>query len=81
MKKTYCLVKWKKICRSKGKGGLGIMDLWKMNISLLCKWWWVLKNREGLWQEIVKTKYVRDARYALSLICIMIHLHGLIFSK
>jgi hypothetical protein len=29
-----------------------------MNISLLCKWWWSLENDEGLWQDIVKIKYV-----------------------
>jgi hypothetical protein len=37
-----------------------------MNISLLCKWWWLLENEEGLWQEIVKLKYVRD-----SLVCMI----------
>jgi hypothetical protein len=36
---------------------MGIKDLRKMNISLLCKWWWKLENGEGLWQEIVKKKY------------------------
>jgi hypothetical protein len=29
-----------KICKSKNKGGLGITDIRKTNISLLCKWWW-----------------------------------------
>jgi hypothetical protein len=46
MRKAYYLVKWKKICRFKGKSGLSIKDLWKINISLLCKWWWVLENGE-----------------------------------
>jgi hypothetical protein len=35
LKKKYHLVQWKKICRAK-KGGLGIKDLRKMNMSLLC---------------------------------------------
>jgi hypothetical protein len=26
----------------KNKGGLGVKDLRKQNISLLCKWWWKL---------------------------------------
>jgi hypothetical protein len=31
-----------------------------MNISLLCKWWWKFENNEGLWQDIVKIKYVKN---------------------
>jgi hypothetical protein len=34
-----------------------VKDLRKMNISLLCKWWWKVENEEGLWQEIVCKKY------------------------
>jgi hypothetical protein len=56
-KRKYYLFKWSKITRPKQKGGLGIKDLRKMNISLLCKWWWKLEHEEGLWQEIVKKKY------------------------
>lgn len=36
-KRKYHLVKWVTICKSKKKGGLGIKNLWKMNISLLVK--------------------------------------------
>jgi hypothetical protein len=42
------------ITKPKEKGGLGVKDLRKMNISLLCKWWWKVENEEGLWQEIVR---------------------------
>ena len=35
-------------------------DLWKMNISLMCKWWWKLERNEVLWQEIVRKKYVNN---------------------
>jgi len=59
-KKKYHLVKWETICKSKKYGGLGIKDLRKMNISLLCKWWWKLEMEEGLWQEIVKFKYLKN---------------------
>jgi hypothetical protein len=31
------------------------------NVSLLVKWWWVLDNEEGLWQEIVNLKYVKGS--------------------
>jgi hypothetical protein len=60
IKKKYHLVQWKKVCRSKKKGDFGIKDLRKMNISLLCKWWWALENEKGLWQDIVKIKYVNN---------------------
>jgi hypothetical protein len=30
--------------KTKKKGGLGVKDLSKMNISLLCKWWWRIEN-------------------------------------
>lgn len=59
-KKKYHLIKWEKICKSKKKGGLGIKNLRKMNISLLCKWWWKLEREDGLWQNIVKYKYLRN---------------------
>ena len=46
-KRKYDLVKWIRICKHKKKGGLGIKDIRKMNISLLCKWWWKLENMVG----------------------------------
>jgi hypothetical protein len=30
-----------------------------MNLSLLCKWWWKLEVESGLWQKIVKYKYLK----------------------
>jgi hypothetical protein len=66
LRKKYHLVQWNKICRSKKKGGLGIKNLRKLNVSLLCKWWWALENEGGLWQDIVNTKYVK--KYPTSLI-------------
>jgi hypothetical protein len=52
-------MKWAVICKSKTKGGLGIKDIIKMNISLMCKWSWGLENEDGLWQEVVRNKYIR----------------------
>ena len=63
-RKAYCMVKWKRVCRSKSKGGLGVKDLRKQNISLLVKWWWKLETQEGLWQKIVKAKYLRNKTVA-----------------
>jgi hypothetical protein len=54
-------VRWDKTCRSKKRGGLGIKDLRKFNISLLVKWWWLLESEEGLWQDIVRLKYVKQS--------------------
>jgi hypothetical protein len=35
LNKGYYMVKWCKVCPSKNKGGLGVLDLRKQNISLL----------------------------------------------
>lgn len=59
-KRKYHLVRWEIICQSKKKVGIGIKDIGKMNISLLCKWWWKLETEDGLWQRIVKAKYMRN---------------------
>jgi hypothetical protein len=60
VKRKYHLVKWAKVTSPKQKGGLGIKDLRRMNLSLLCRWWWKLEYEEGLWQDIVKKKYKID---------------------
>lgn len=39
-------------------------DLRKQNISLLCKWWWKLETQSGMWQNIVKAKYLRSIMVA-----------------
>jgi hypothetical protein len=54
------MIKWELICKSKKNCGLGIKDLRKLNISLMCKWWWRLEKEEGLWQEIIRYKYMRE---------------------
>jgi hypothetical protein len=55
----YRLLRWEIICEGMKKGGLGIKNIRKMNLSLLCKWWWKLENETGLWQEIVRAKYMQ----------------------
>jgi hypothetical protein len=58
-KRKYRLIKWTTICKSKKRGGLGIKNIRKMNISLLCKWRWRLENEKGLWQEVIRAKYLQ----------------------
>jgi hypothetical protein len=48
------------VCRSKKKGGLRVKDLRKQSISLLCKWWWKIEKEDGLWQKIVREKYLKN---------------------
>jgi len=60
LKKKYHLVRWEVLCKSKKKGGLGIKGIRKLNVSLLCKWWWKLYTEEGLWQDIVREKYIKS---------------------
>jgi hypothetical protein len=59
--KKYHLVNWDTVCTAKEKGGLGILNLRRMNISLLTKWLWKLEKEDGLWQTIVKKIHERQA--------------------
>lgn len=58
-KRKYHLVRWTKNCKSNKKRGLGIKDIRKMYLSLLCKWWRKLEKESGLWQDIVTYKYLK----------------------
>ena len=35
-------VSWKSVCQQKCNGGVGVKDIWVMNVSLLAKWRWRL---------------------------------------
>jgi hypothetical protein len=58
------MVMWRRIYRSESKCGLGGKVLTEQNISLLVKWWWKLEKRDGLWERIVKHKYLRNKSVA-----------------
>jgi hypothetical protein len=30
----------------------------------MCKWWWKLETQDGMWQQIVKKKYLRNKTVA-----------------
>jgi hypothetical protein len=48
------------ICRPKDAEGLGIEVLDIKNQCLLNKWLFTLLNEEGMWQELLHNKYIRD---------------------
>ena len=57
-KKKYRLAKWSVVCRPKDQGGLGIHDLDVKNRALLGKWLFKLLIEDGVWQTLLKRKYI-----------------------
>jgi hypothetical protein len=48
------------MCQPKDQGGLGIQNLEIQNKCLLSKWLFKLLNEDGLWQELLRNKYIKD---------------------
>jgi len=59
-KRKYRLTKWSIMCRPKEQGGQGIMDLETQNKCLLSKWLFKLINEEGIWQQLLRNKYLAN---------------------
>ncbi|WVZ66203.1 hypothetical protein U9M48_015460, partial [Paspalum notatum var. saurae] len=59
-KKKYRLAKWETLCHSKDQGGLGILDIDLQNRSLLSKWLFKLCNEDGIWQQLLRNKYLKN---------------------
>jgi hypothetical protein len=59
-KRRYRLTKWSIICRPKDQGGLGVEVLELKNKCLLSKWLFKLLTEEGMWQELLHNKYIKD---------------------
>jgi hypothetical protein len=59
-KKKYRLMKWDILCLPKDQGGLGILNLEIKNICLLSKWLYKLINEDGIWQELLRKKYLKN---------------------
>jgi hypothetical protein len=59
-KRKYRLTKWEIICRPKEQGGLGVEVLELKNKSLLSKWLFKLINEQGLLQEFLQNKYLKN---------------------
>ena len=57
-------MKWNIICRPKDQGGLGIELLEIKNICLLSKWLFKLLNEQGVWQELLTSKYLCGKTFA-----------------
>ena len=59
-KRKYRLAKWEILCQPKIQGGLGIQNLAIQNKCLLSKWLFKLLNEDGMWQELLRNKYIKD---------------------
>lgn len=55
----FHLVNCPAVCTPKEMGGLGVLNLELMNISLICKWLWKLETTDGPWQDILNRKYLQ----------------------
>jgi hypothetical protein len=57
-KHKYRLIKWSILCQPKDQGGLGIWDLDIRNTALLSKWLYKLLTMDGIWQQLIRNKYL-----------------------
>jgi hypothetical protein len=63
-KKKYRLSRWNIVCRPKDQGGLGIEVLELKNLCLLSKWLFKLLHEEGMWQQLLHNKYIKNKTLA-----------------
>ena len=59
-KRKYRLARWNIVCQPKELGGLGVSNLAVKNTSLLSKWLFKLLNEDGMWQQLLKNKYLGE---------------------
>jgi len=57
----YHMIKWENVCLPKDFGGLGIINTWVMNESLLLKWVWRLlqNSRDDKCCQLLRAKYLQ----------------------
>ncbi|OVA10612.1 hypothetical protein BVC80_807g9 [Macleaya cordata] len=54
----YHLISWEIICAPLASGGLGIRNIWTMNLALLSKWSWrFCTEKDHLWFIIIQEKF------------------------
>ncbi|WVZ81320.1 LOW QUALITY PROTEIN: hypothetical protein U9M48_028710, partial [Paspalum notatum var. saurae] len=58
-KKKYRLISWPILCQPKEQGGLGVQNLDIQNKCLLSKWLFKLCNEDGIWQDLLRNKYLK----------------------
>jgi hypothetical protein len=46
------------VCEPKEQGGLGVTN--SRDRCLLSKWWIKLCNEDGLWQQLIRNKYLKN---------------------
>jgi len=57
-KKKQHLLSWRKICKPKAEGGIGLRSARDMNKALVAKVGWrLLQDKESLWARVVRKKY------------------------
>jgi hypothetical protein len=52
------------MCQPKDEGGVAILNIDVQNRCLLSKWLFKLINEEGVWQELLRRKYVKGGTIA-----------------
>ncbi|XP_004308230.1 PREDICTED: uncharacterized mitochondrial protein AtMg00310-like [Fragaria vesca subsp. vesca] len=63
-KKGMHFCKWKKLCASKWKGGLGFRDLETFNLALLAKTFWrLMQNPNSLVSRLLRAKYFHSTKW------------------
>ena len=51
-------IRWEKLMRPKGEGGLGFKDIYTFNLAMLARQgWWLVQNKESLCCRILGAKY------------------------
>jgi hypothetical protein len=54
------LTNWSIICQPTDHGGLGIKNIDIQNRCLLSKWLFKIINKDGVWKNFWRRKYVRN---------------------
>jgi hypothetical protein len=57
-KKKYRLAKWDVLYQPRDQGGMRIMNIDTQNKCLLIKWWYKLLHEQGIWQDLLRRKYI-----------------------